>query len=362
MLKGIDVSTWNGKINWASMKSKINFAMIRLGYVKGTKKIDDRALYNMSECDRLGIPYGLYLYSYALNESQVIIEANHAIDVAKKGNPVLGIYFDMEDADGYKAKNNMNPYNNGAKLAGFCKTFIRIVKNAGYESGVYANTDYLNNVIGKTGFEHIWVASWKANNGPQDCPKGYNAEIWQYTDNATIDGKRFDCNYYINESRFKTLTTKKESDKESVKEEAVTKPSKPATTTVLKHKVGETVSYNKIYISEDDPSSGAKPYYKSGKITKIFPNSKHPYLIGAGIGFVDDNCITSGASSNTTFKKGDKVKLKKGSTWYNGTKVASFVFNVTLYVIGQDSRGVLVSTSKGGACTGVVKPDRLSKV
>lgn len=95
-------------------------------------------------------------------------------------------------------------------------------------------------------------------------------------------------------------------------------------------------------------------------ITKIYEGAKRPYLIGEGIGFIDDNCIvTVKTASNKTFSKGDKVKVKARSTWYDGKKIASFIFNSSLYVIGSDTRGILISTSKGGACTGVVKASNL---
>ncbi|MDD3142295.1 MAG: GH25 family lysozyme, partial [Lachnospiraceae bacterium] len=68
MIRGIDVSEHNGTINWDEVKaSGIQFAMIRAGYGSNYESQDDRhAIHNMQECERLGIPYGVYLYSYAL--------------------------------------------------------------------------------------------------------------------------------------------------------------------------------------------------------------------------------------------------------------------------------------------------------
>ena len=69
MLKGIDVSSCNGFINWELVKaSGIDFAIIRIGYGNNTSaQHDKRAIRNMDECTRLGIPCGCYIYSYALN-------------------------------------------------------------------------------------------------------------------------------------------------------------------------------------------------------------------------------------------------------------------------------------------------------
>ena len=58
----------------------------------------------MQECERLGIPYAVYLYSYALKVENAVSEAKHALRMIEGFNPVLGIWFDMEDADGYKSR------------------------------------------------------------------------------------------------------------------------------------------------------------------------------------------------------------------------------------------------------------------
>ena len=354
MIKGIDVSVHNGKLNWEVLKDHIDFAMIRLGYCKSSSIIDDKAAYNMRECDRLGIPYGLYIYSYALNMTGVQKEINLALSVAKKGNPTLGIYFDMEDADGYKKNNGLEAYKNSALFTKFCNTFCDAMRAAGYKAGVYANSDYFNNVLkDRSKFGYIWLASWYNRTvSPSDCPKSY-ADIWQYSDKGSINGYTFDMNYWVNESLFNQLT------KNSKKPSTV----KTTTTTKTKYKVGETVKFNKIYKSSNDSSSGFKPQYTSGVITKIYEGAKRPYLIGDGTGFIDDSCIVVlKESSSKTFTKGDKVKVKTGSTWYDGKKIASFIFNSNLYVIGSDTRGILVSTSRGGACTGVIKASNLKHV
>jgi hypothetical protein len=80
-------------------------------------------------------------------------------------------------------------------------------------------------------------------------------------------------------------------------------------------------------------------------------------------GFVSAAYVKVAAtSSTTTFNKGDKVKVKSGSKWIDGKGIASFVFNLTMYVIGTNSEGIIISTSKNGAATGVISKSNLTKV
>ena len=89
MVNGIDVSSHQGKINWAEVKnSGVDFAIIRCGYGQNNPSQDDMFFArNVSECERLGIPYGVYLYSYALTENDAYSEAQHALRLIKGHNP-----------------------------------------------------------------------------------------------------------------------------------------------------------------------------------------------------------------------------------------------------------------------------------
>ena len=149
MFKGIDVSYSQGIIDWEKVKATgIEFALIRAGYGSDIESQDDeQAVRNMQECERLGIPYGVYLYSYALKIENAISEAEHALRVVKNFNPQMGIWFDMEDADGYKAKKGLNVYNERELITEMCETFCDKITEAGYKTGIYANKNYFDNVI-----------------------------------------------------------------------------------------------------------------------------------------------------------------------------------------------------------------------
>lgn len=186
--KGIDVSSHQGNIDWKKVKeSGIEFAMLRMGVGSDIEsQTDTKVFENARECEKYGIPYGIYIYSYALNEADVHSETQHMIRVAKRVNATLGCWYDMEDADNYKQRHNFPPRKHGEELTGFCKIFLKEMRNAGYENvGVYASYDYFKSVLNleelrKNG--KIWLAHWGVSKPSIDC------EIWQYSSTGKVDG------------------------------------------------------------------------------------------------------------------------------------------------------------------------------
>ncbi len=190
---GVDVSDHNGYIDWADLKNRgIKFAIIRIGYGNDIEAQDDKmAGYNMQQCEKYGIPYGVYIYSYALNNDDLDSEIRHTYRMIQGRNPVMGIWFDMEDADGYKLRNNMNPYANGNTLTNFCLRFIRGMNARGYYNvGVYANTDYFRNVLNYRAIANegmVWLAHWGISQPTGEFP----SVMWQYGQ-ENINGMQYD--------------------------------------------------------------------------------------------------------------------------------------------------------------------------
>ena len=184
VLTGVDVSDHQGTINWDAVKKDgIDFAIIRCGFGKDDPSQDDKQFArNIAECERLNIPYGIYLYSYALNVEGAKSEAAHALRLIKGHNPELGIWFDMEDADGYKARNGM-PSNR--TLVDMCITFCDIMKDNGYKTGVYANLNWLTTKLNDSRLDtyNKWVAQWNAT-----CTYTKKFVMWQYTSKGTVEG------------------------------------------------------------------------------------------------------------------------------------------------------------------------------
>ena len=199
---GIDISTHQGFIDLAAIKDKIDFVIIRVGFgVAGT--IDNTFKRNVDLCKELGIPFGFYWYSYALNEAGAEAEAKAFLNAIEpyKNDYSYGCWFDMEDADGYKKKKGM-PSNE--MLRAICSKFCSMVEDAGYYVGIYASQSWFKNQLNGPELERYdkWVAQWPTSGGQQ---KGLdvkpedrkNMTLWQFTSMAEFEGYagRLDANY-----------------------------------------------------------------------------------------------------------------------------------------------------------------------
>lgn len=182
---GIDVSNAQGNIDWAQVKkSGVEFAIIRVGWGSDSATQDDPKFNEYAkQCEKVGIPYGVYLYSYALNIDSAKSEANHTLRMLGDHKPKYGVWFDMEDADHYKQKHGIDVYKSRQLLTDICKTYCEAIKAHGYDVGIYASYDYWKNVLYKDQLNYpIWLAIWGPSKPPMDC------KIWQYTDAGKVDG------------------------------------------------------------------------------------------------------------------------------------------------------------------------------
>ena len=186
----IDVSGWQGDIDWAKAKADgVEGAIIRLGYGEGNNA-DKKAQRNISECKRLGIPFGIYWYSYA--DTPALAKEEGADVVAKLKqfgvNPsdlAYPVYYDLEKWtwEGHKPPTDPNVYNN------IVNNWYSALQSAGYKNlGVYSYTSYLQgplkhaNIYAKT----AWVAQYGARMGFDSFPT--NSRGWQYTSTGKVDG------------------------------------------------------------------------------------------------------------------------------------------------------------------------------
>lgn len=193
----IDVSGHDGLIDWDSAKEHIEGVIIRIGYGNDYAYQDDKqAVQNMNECERLGIPYGVYIYSYAMTMQETESEISHTLRMLKGRNPVRGVWFDMEDADEYKKNHGMDVYSEEDRtlLTDICIRFIEEMHSRGYITGVYANYDYYKNVLDTNrlymteGF-NMWLAHWDVEEPDMDCM------MWQFGA-YRIGDHEFDGNIY----------------------------------------------------------------------------------------------------------------------------------------------------------------------
>ena len=186
----IDVSEWQGDIDWAKAKADgVEGVIIRLGYGEGNNA-DKKAQRNISECKRLGIPFGVYWYSYADTPS---IAKEEGADVVAKlkqfgVNPsdlAYPVYYDLEKWtwEGHKPPTDPNMYNN------IVNNWYSALQSAGYKNlGVYSYTSYLQgplkhaDIYAKT----TWVAQYGARMGFDSFPT--NSRGWQYTSSGKVNG------------------------------------------------------------------------------------------------------------------------------------------------------------------------------
>nr|WP_278759940.1 GH25 family lysozyme [Bifidobacterium catenulatum] len=186
----IDVSEWQGDIDWAKAKADgVEGVIIRLGYGEGNNA-DKKAQRNISECKRLGIPFGIYWYSYADTPSLAKEEGTDVVAKLKQFgvNPsdlAYPVYYDLEKWtwEGHQPPTDPNVYNN------IVNNWYSALQSAGYKNlGVYSYTSYLRgplkhaDIYAKT----AWVAQYGARMGFDSFPT--NSRGWQYTSSGKVDG------------------------------------------------------------------------------------------------------------------------------------------------------------------------------
>ena len=193
---GIDISKHNGDINLEPYRGQ--FVIIRAGYGNFTK--DEKFARNVIECKRLGIPFGVYLYSYALNAEEAKAEAHALLKVLEpiKNEIKVGVWFDMEDADGYKKKHGFKFTHEN--ISAICYAFAKTIEDAGYYSGIYTSSSWLPYIKPECDRFDKWVASWGTNDGTLQNDTSEYGTIHQYTskpidkDIMYADIRRYDMN------------------------------------------------------------------------------------------------------------------------------------------------------------------------
>lgn len=170
----IDVSEHQGVIDWEKVMPHIDGAILRCGYGGDYEDQDDSMFRrNADECTRLGIPFGVYIYSYAKSIQAAQYEADHVLRLIKGYKLSYPVYLDLEQSGTeYGAVERAN-------------VFGDIIEDAGYWCGIYANLNWWENYL-KDGLERFtkWVAQYY-----RVCEfTGSNLDIWQYTEKGNLPG------------------------------------------------------------------------------------------------------------------------------------------------------------------------------
>lgn len=189
MSKGVDVSQHNGIVDWKSVKyAGFTFAMVRIGYGKG--HLDNNFYRNINGALDAGLKIGVYHYSYALTVADAKKEADFIVSTLKQcgltPEKLIGVYYDMEDADGYKSRYGMP---SRQAITNFCSIAVNKFWKHGYVAGVYCNKDWYKNKLyfDQLGGCALWLAE------PGKAKPSIKCNLWQYTFTAKIAGKTFDA-------------------------------------------------------------------------------------------------------------------------------------------------------------------------
>lgn len=210
---GCDVSEHNSDINWDIVKSHIDFAILRIGWIgnKNNHTIDKKFERNYNECKRLGIPVGVYVYCYSNNEETIKSGARWTLEKLNGKTLELPVYIDMED-------NSIKGLGKDI-LTNLCIAFNTEIEKGGFWAGVYANRDWFNNYLNKDEIKRrytTWIATYCA--GTNKYEGEY--DMWQNSSDGHIDGinGRVDTNYMYRDLITEIGNTKEIECKNSVDE------------------------------------------------------------------------------------------------------------------------------------------------
>ncbi len=172
-IKGVDISYCQEGIDFAELKKAgVKFVIIRAGFSTKNDVTMDKFV---ADCNKYGIDYGFYWYSYAMSIAEAKAEANKCVEVIKGLTPAYPVFFDMEE------KRQISGLNNATRTE-MAKAFCEIVRAAGFTPGIYANPSFLECYYNKSelvGKFDIWLAHWTYR---PDKPSKYNygQTMWQW--------------------------------------------------------------------------------------------------------------------------------------------------------------------------------------
>lgn len=182
---GIDVSKWNKTIDWEKVKDAgIEFAIIRCGYrgaTSGALVLDPMYERNIKGAIEAGIPVGVYFFTQAIDEVEAIEEASMVISLIEDYDVDYPVFLDSESAGGQGRADNLD----ADERTKYHKAFLETIASAGYDTGIYASKNWLNNELDMTQVSQYktWLAEYA------DAP-AYDQyyHMWQYTSKGTVDG------------------------------------------------------------------------------------------------------------------------------------------------------------------------------
>ena len=317
----VDVSEHQGLIDWNILKDYIDGAIIRCSWGWGDNQKDKRFDENMQACDKLGIPQGVYHFSYSRNVEEAKAEANLVLKTIKPYALELPVYYDIE----YSAfQGNLEPN----VYKDMMKAFADIIEGAGYACGVYANQYYFEYKLYDDSVDNYtkWIANYGANDGvDHGCSYSKGSVLMhQYTSVGRVAGisGNVDCNTAQDE--LLTMFTKFGN---ASYEPVTPQPAKPVAQT--KYQKGQHVVFSTCYVNSTDDSNKAiqakDMVQNHGIITDIYPDRRNMYLLNGGMCFVNDGDIRGFYQEQQTYtvQSGDTLSSIASKFGITYQKIAS---------------------------------------
>lgn len=183
----IDVSTYNGDIDWNRVKEAgIDYAIIRVGYrgYETARLVKDKRFdTNMSNATAAGVKVGAYIVTQAVNTNEAVEEASFIISSCSGYNVSLPLAIDVESAGNGSGRGDKISV---AERTAVINAFVQTIRGAGYSAMVYANKDWMTNRINAGGLASgstVWLAQYRSS-----CTYGGSYQMWQFTESGSIPG------------------------------------------------------------------------------------------------------------------------------------------------------------------------------
>lgn len=335
MKKGIDVSTWQGNIDYNKVKaSGIEFVIIRAGFGREPSQVDNCFEKNYKNAKAAGLKVGAYWYSYAVSVNDARLEADACMQVLKGKTFDLPIFYDIEERFQFD------------KGKSFCSqiaiAFCDKLKSNGLRPGLYMSIsplcNYITDEVQKA--YPLWIAQYN-----NVCQYDGNYAIWQYSDNGKVSGVdgNTDMNYLHDENILKSngAATKKKTVDQIAKEVI---DGKWGNGDERKRKL--TVAgydYNAVQKKVNELLA-PKPQHKTKTVSEAAKEvidgkwgngeDRKKRLTAAGY---DYNAVQKKVNEmlqpKPVFKVRSIVRVKQGAKDYNGRNLAGFVFGMNFYIM-----------------------------
>ena len=181
--KGIDVSHYQGNVNWEKVKPQIDFAILRMGLGDDIPSQDDKQFErNYAECVKLGIPFAVYFFSYAVNKAKVQTEIAHIKRLLNGKKINAPVYIDVENTRGLDWRTISN-----TELLGIMQEFNAQLNALGYKMGIYSSRSaFWNEKMTDKWYDSI--SKWVAEYGDKVHDFNRTYDIWQHTSKGSVDG------------------------------------------------------------------------------------------------------------------------------------------------------------------------------